>query len=293
MLGIHNDLVHHDHIDLYTGVIDLPEGATAGYSVRRISSTYFGPGVRVINSSNSEQDIKFLPNGNLDTVTMEAHCGSGDGHVTVWYDQTGLQNHLAQTTASLRPKIVSSGTTITNPDNGKVALEFAGDSMKKESITLFPSGTTGLAQCVSVAKADSGISSRNNLFTIQGTGFNPTLLESYISPSGGDIGWQITSGSGVGSSAYISSDLYDSYVHIVEVFVSNLRAGFNGATVNQGAGAGSTVGAEDIHLGSDESGSNRFNGFVQEFIMYNVGETLPEATIEGVSDDINSYYGVY
>lgn len=291
MLGIHNDLVHHDHIDLYTGIIDLPEGATAGYSVRRISSTYFGPGVRVINSSNVEQDIKFLPNGNLDTVFMEAHCGSGDGHVTVWYDQTGLGNDLAQTTASLRPKIVSSGTTITNPDNGKVAIEFAGDSMKKESITLFPSGTSGLAQCVSVAKADSGISSRNNFFNIQGS--SETLLESYISPSGADIGWQITSSTNLGVSAYISSDLYDSYVHIVEVFVSNLRAGFNGDTGNQGVLAGSTQGAEDIHLGSDESGSNRFNGFIQEFIMYNVGSTIPEATIEGVSDTMNAYYGVY
>jgi len=291
MLGIHNDLVHHDHIDLYTGIIDLPEGATAGYSVRRISSTYFGPGVRVINSSNVEQDIKFLPNGNLDTVFMEAHCGGGDGYVTVWYDQTGLGNDLAQTTASLRPKIVSSGTTITNPDNGKVALEFAGDSMKKESITLFPSGTTGLAQCVSVAKADSGISSRNNFFNIQGS--SETLLESYISPSGADIGWQITSSTNLGASAYISSDLYDSYVHIVEVFVSNLRAGFNGDTGNQGALAGSTQGAEDIHLGSDESGSNRFNGLIQEFIMYNVGSTIPEATIEGISDTMNAYYGVY
>ena len=291
MLGIHNDLVHHDHIDLYTGIIDLPEGATAGYSVRRISSTYFGPGVRVINSSNVEQDIKFLQNGNLDTVFMEAHCGGGDGYVTVWYDQTGLGNDLAQTTASLRPKIVSSGTTITNPDNGKVALEFAGDSMKKESITLFPSGTTGLAQCVSVAKADSGISSRNNFFNIQGS--SETLLESYISPSGADIGWQITSSTNLGASAYISSDLYDSYVHIVEVFVSNLRAGFNGDTGNQGALAGSTQGAEDIHLGSDESGSNRFNGLIQEFIMYNVGSTIPEATIEGISDTMNAYYGVY
>lgn len=291
MLGIHNDLVHHDHIDLYTGIIDLPEGATAGYSVRRISSTYFGPGVRVINSSNVEQDIKFLQNGNLDTVTMEAHCGGGDGHVTVWYDQTGLGNHLAQTTASLRPKIVSSGTTITNPDNGKVAIEFAGDTMKKESISLYPTSVAGLAQCVSVAKADSGISSRNNFFNIQGS--SETLLESYISPSGADIGWQITSSTNLGVSAYISSDLYDSYVHIVEVFVSNLRAGFNGDTGNQGVLAGSLDGAEDIHLGSDESGSNRFNGFIQEFIMYNVGSTIPEATIEGVSDTMNAYYGVY
>jgi hypothetical protein len=292
MLGIHNDLVHHDHIDLYTGTIDLPEGATAGYSVRRISSTYFGPGVRVINSSNVELDIKFLPNGNLDTVTMEAHCGGGDGHVTQWYDQTGLQNHLVQSTAGLRPKIVSSGTTITNPDNGKVALEFAGDTMKKESISLYPTSISGLAQCVVVAKADSGISSVNNLFTIGDT-LGGVLMSSRIDPTGsvGDAAWKIFSNQ---DRDYISSDFFDSYVHIVELFVSILRAGSNGDTTNLSAAAvGSLDTADDIYMGGDQAGSNLFNGFVQEFIMYNVGDTLSESVIEGVSDDVNSYYGVY
>ena len=289
MLGIHNDLVHHDHIDLYTGVIDLPEGATAGYSVRRISSTYFGPGVRVINSSNVEKDIKFLPNGNLDTVTMEAHCGSGDGHVTQWYDQTGLQNHLIQSTAGLRPKIVSSGTTITNPDNGKVAIEFAGDTMKKESISLYPTSVSGLAQCVVVAKADSGISSVNNLFTIGDIGGNE-LLSSRIVPTGVEAAWKIRS---VQDRDYISSDFFDSYVHIVELFVAILRAGSNGDTNNLSSTVGSTSTADDIYMGGDESGSNLFNGFIQEFIMYNVGDTLSESVIEDISDTMNSYYGVY
>ena len=289
MLGIHNDLVHHDHIDLYTGVIDLPEGATAGYSVRRISSTYFGPGVRVINSSNVEKDIKFLPNGNLDTVTMEAHCGSGDGHVTQWYDQTGLQNHLIQSTAGLRPKIVSSGTTITNPDNGKVAIEFAGDTMKKESISLYPTSVSGLAQCVVVAKADSGISSVNNLFTIGDINGNE-LLSSRIVPTGVEAAWKIRS---VQNRDYISSDFFDSYVHIVELFVSILRAGSNGDTNNLSSTVGSTSTADDIYMGGDESGSNLFNGFIQEFIMYNVGDTLSESVIEDISDTMNSYYGVY
>lgn len=289
MLGIHNDLVHHDHIDLYTGIIDLPEGATAGYSVRRISSTYFGPGVRVINSSNVEQDIKFLPNGNLDTVFMEAHCGSGDGHVTVWYDQTGLGNDLAQTTASLRPKIVSSGTTITNPDNGKVAIEFAGDTMKKESISLYPTSVAGLAQCVIVAKADSGISSQNTLFTVYGS--SDVVVESHIVPTGVEAAWKIFSNATTRD--YISSDLFDSYVHIVELFVSILRAGSNGDTSNLSSIVGSTGTADDIYMGGDESGSNLFNGFIQEFIMYNVGDTLSESVIEGISDTMNAYYGVY
>jgi hypothetical protein len=289
MLGIHNDLIHHDHIDLYTGIIDLPEGATAGYSVRRISSTYFGPGVRVINSSNVELDIKFLPNGNLDTVTMEAHCGGGDGHVTQWYDQTGLQNHLIQPTSGLRPKIVSSGTTITNPDNGKVAIEFAGDTMKKESISLYPTSVAGLAQCVIVAKADSGISSVNNLFTIADQG-DVELLSSRIKPTGADAAWKIRS---VQDRDYISSDFFDSYVHIVELFVSILRAGSNGNTTNLSSVVGSANIADDIYMGGDELGSNLFNGFIQEFIMYNVGDTLSDIVIEGVSDAMNSYYGVY
>ena len=126
MLGIHNDLVHHDHIDLYTGVVDLPEGATAAYGLRRLSSTYFGYACNIVNTTTLQSlDVKFLPSGVIDSVAVETFCnGTDDAYIKTWYDQTGQGNDLVQSDQSLRPQLVDSGTVITNADNGKFAAKF-------------------------------------------------------------------------------------------------------------------------------------------------------------------------
>jgi hypothetical protein len=48
--------------------------------------------------------------GELDTVALAAHCGSNDGFVSVWYDQSGNSNDATQTVAGDMPKIYD-GTT--------------------------------------------------------------------------------------------------------------------------------------------------------------------------------------
>ena len=75
-----------------------------------------GSAIRVRRSSdNAEQNIGFS-GGNLDTAALSAFCGSSNGFVTTWYDQSGNGNNATQTTAVEQPQIVSSGTIIT--ENG-------------------------------------------------------------------------------------------------------------------------------------------------------------------------------
>jgi len=62
------------------------------YSVRKLRTAYTGDCMRVRNGSR--------------------HCGSGDGFVTIWYDQTGNNGYLQQSTDTLQPKIVSSGSVL-------------------------------------------------------------------------------------------------------------------------------------------------------------------------------------
>lgn len=91
-------------LDLYPG--------TVGYSLRKLRTAYTGAAIRVRRSSdNTEQDIGFSGN-DLDTASLLSFVGSGDGFVTILYDQ--MVNHNAtQTTASIQPLIVSSGSLIT------------------------------------------------------------------------------------------------------------------------------------------------------------------------------------
>lgn len=97
-------------------LLDTYSGAAAAYSLRKLRNGYTGSAIRVRNSSNSEADIGFV-NNVLDTASLLTHCGSGDGFVKTWYDQSGNGRNATQSTAANQPQIVSSGSVIL--DNGK------------------------------------------------------------------------------------------------------------------------------------------------------------------------------
>ena len=107
-------------VDAFTGLLDTYSGAAAAYSLRQLRSAYTGDAVRVRRSSdNAEADIGFS-NNELDTSAMAAHCGSSDGFVKTWYDQSGNTNDATQTSTGSQPKIYD-GTTGVVTENGKPA----------------------------------------------------------------------------------------------------------------------------------------------------------------------------
>lgn len=94
----------------YTYPLDEVGGATAAYSMRKLSSTYSGPVIRVRRSSdNTEQDISFSGN-DLDGASLSAFIGAGNGFVTTWYDQSGSGFNFTQTVAANQPAIVFNST---------------------------------------------------------------------------------------------------------------------------------------------------------------------------------------
>jgi hypothetical protein len=98
--------------------------AYAAFSLQKIKSDYSGSAIRVRRSSdNAEQDIGFTANA-LDSSSLLTFVGAGDGLVTTAYNQTGGTN-FTQTTANSQPKIVSSGSLITDA-NGLAAIQFDG-----------------------------------------------------------------------------------------------------------------------------------------------------------------------
>ena len=96
--------------DLRPLVISVFAGAAAAYSMRiPAGSTYSGPLVRVRRSSdNTEADIGAVA-GVLNTAALLAHCGTGSGFVSVWYDQSGNGRNVSDATVSDQPRIVNAG----------------------------------------------------------------------------------------------------------------------------------------------------------------------------------------
>jgi len=120
---------HDTTTDWLSSDIDGFDGTSVAYSLRRVNPTYYGAAIRVVNDSDVELDIGFSGE-DLDTTALLNHCGSGDGYLVKWYDQsqggnTGSGNDATwydnASYSSRKPKIVSAGSVLT--DNGKPCVE--------------------------------------------------------------------------------------------------------------------------------------------------------------------------
>lgn len=87
--------------------------STCAYSLRKLTSSYNGPCVRVRRTSdNQEKDIYF--SGIVINVSeLTKFVGTNDGYVTKWYDQSGNENHAFQTTIDFQPIVVINGNVST------------------------------------------------------------------------------------------------------------------------------------------------------------------------------------
>ena len=112
----------------FTGLLDTYSGAAAAYSLRLLDSTYTGDAIRVRRASdNTEQDIGFDGNGDLDTGALTSFCTGTDGFVKTFYDQSGNANHATQTSTSNEPKIYDAATGVIE-ENGKPTVSYNGTS---------------------------------------------------------------------------------------------------------------------------------------------------------------------
>jgi len=95
----------------FEGILNQFPGASLGLSLELLDKDYSGFCIKVRRSSNNDElDIGFV-NNELDTASLLDFVGSGDGFVTIIYDQVG-SNNMVQNNASLQGQIVSSGSVI-------------------------------------------------------------------------------------------------------------------------------------------------------------------------------------
>jgi hypothetical protein len=116
-------------------LLDSYSGAAAAYSLRKLNNTYTGSAIRVRRTSdNTEQNIGFDANGNLDTTSLLSFTGTSNGFVTKWYDQSGNSRDLIQVTAANQPQISMNGVICT--ENGIPTLTSTGANVMSTSNTI-------------------------------------------------------------------------------------------------------------------------------------------------------------
>lgn len=116
LLGIVKAQLALDYAGLSSGT-----PAASAYSLRLLSSSYSGFAIQVRRSSDdATQNIGFNSSNELDTASLKSFVGSGNGYVTIWYDQSGNARDMNQSSAASQPSIMNAGVLYYR--NGKPTL---------------------------------------------------------------------------------------------------------------------------------------------------------------------------
>lgn len=137
------------------GLIDLVGvDAVAALGFYKLRNAYGGDCIQVRRESDSAtQDIGFTLTGELDTAAIATFCGSSQGRLAIWYDQSGngfdfnaTQNSQAGTTAN-QPIIYynyggATGYAVTTDAAGNIAAFSAVPGSSSAQGTLFLNSPT-------------------------------------------------------------------------------------------------------------------------------------------------------
>jgi SPP1 family predicted phage head-tail adaptor len=278
-------------------LLDLYPSAAAAYSLRKLRTAYSGSAVRVRRSSdNTEQDIGFVA-GQLDTASLLAFCGAGNGFVTSWYDQSGDARDAAQTTQANQPQIVSSGSLIL--ENGKVSISYDGtnDTLISSNYNF---GTTSYSSFV-VSRSGGLNSSGRAIYTIKT--INPSEngyfhlvfrnnisnnFRSYYSSDGASLNFLIQT----------PLNVFPTTQNLISNIVptsGNITFNLNSIQQDSDLAIGQTLNNTIFLIGNYYAGliesENFFHqGTISELIIYMSNE---QSNRTGVETNINTHYEIY
>lgn len=269
-------------------MLDVYPSAAAAYSTRLLRGAYYGSSaIRVRRSSdNAESNIGFTTSGNLDEAAITTFCGAGTGFVTTWYDQSGNSRNVLQATAGNQPIIYLSGFVIVN--NSKPAVLFQASTVKS---------LEGLWSQTITTESNFGVFSVNNStdsfgrVLSQGGNGNDYDASAYIPMiRNGTTAAMGSFTTGLLSSAAIS--------YSTQTLFSSIHSGSqlsNQVNNNSAAVASDTLNLNVTRttIGGPTSTSiatGSLDGMVQEVIIYYTNQT---ANRTGISNNINTYYGIY
>ncbi len=265
-------------------LLDTYSGAAAAYSLRKLDCDYSGYAVRVRRSSdNTEQDIGFTSNGDLDTASLKSFIGSNSGYVVTWYDQSGNGNNVTQSTAGNQPLIMDNGVVIRQKGNPSIYFDGSNDYLTIASLTL----NTYLSLYL-VVKSPSHFLEQsndavwNNGFFFYGSSNSSWLFKrTSLHYASGDANW--TGGNFVladlqynGSGSYYKNSVVQSNSAITGSALSNT----------------STTAVFNIMARPSfkYSESLYFSGYVSELVIYDSDKSGDASSIR---TNINTYYSIY
>ena len=305
------DGVRKEEIDNLNGVtvpsyfLATHTGAQAAYSLRKLSSTAT-TAITVENSSGTTADIGFDSNGDLDTSALTTHCGSNYGRVSKWWDQSGNNRHMEQSTAASRPYIVDgSGNVITTTTNSIPTLDFYFDSTGRDLTDTFVSNNSDRLMISLVAEFRS-VTLGQYIFNQWTSDQSTQVFQMNILGTHRDLRLAARFGTTskhlgrVQTNAQVAVDTEYIVVGSLDHVSGDLDV--NGDTADTDTGFPGSSGAGLINNGNlvasigrrsnngDDPAAAQYTGFLSEVILWS-DTTLP--TQSDVMTDTNTHYSIF
>jgi hypothetical protein len=279
-------------------ILDIYQNAAAAYSLRQLRTAYTGSAIRVRRSSdNTEQNIGFTIAGDLDTSSLTSFCGSGNGFVTTWYDQSGNNNNATQTTAASQPQIVSSGNVLL--DNGKPTLQFDGSN----DVLLSTSSIDPLF--ITVVNKPNITTTFKTLFgadTSDAVNVGSIYFQ-YVTPTRIPAFARTTTIDTISADDFIakgSTAVNNNTMNLmsgsrdntnIQVYINNSQVGSDTTINSLRPVGGVNSGRFTLMAGYYNNVIADFlTGSISEFIAYNTNQS---SNLTAINTNINTYYGIY
>ena len=252
--------------------------AEAAYSVRKLSTTYTGSALQVRRSNDDGLlDIGFDGNGNLDTIAILNHVTTNDGFVTIWYDQTGNNNHFRQLTISQQPRIASAG--VIDKKNGQPAIRHIATSSHNLAVTA-PYIISNSPWTINVVQGLDGTTNRRMLTTSTNSifGFHGGNEQRFYSGSNA-LWFNNAFGSYFGRTATTNNQIYTAVTSGSLMYAYN-----NGSQID-----GSTSATATGTLFTSSTGEPS-DGTVQELVTFST--SLSNTNRAKLEANQGTYYGL-
>ena len=219
----------------------------------------------------------------LDTAAIATHCGTANGFVVSWVDQSGNSNNATQSTSGSQPQIYNGTSVITQ--NGKPAVTFNSDKLVKSSITNTDLCTTNAHTSVTVFNDTSSSGFKG----VWGTDDRVIDFVTRL----GNTNWQYSYDSDstpeLRGYTAAASDYNRQNLSTVYKGSTNGYWRLNGSQIDSGAG-GTTVNTGTTNLELGESVNLAFTGNLQEVISWPTDNYDNRTAIES---NINSEFLIY
>lgn len=272
-------------------LLDDYPGAEAAYSVRLIDKDYSGPCMRVRNVSTQDwEDIGFDTDGNLDESAIETLCGTANGAVEIWYDQSGGGHHQVQNTTTLQPFIYLGGSPgQVLKENGKPVIIFTdGGQLQNVAYT----GTGDKAVTVNLmATFGSASPTPGTTFAVVGPGGDYSTYSNFIigttSGGGAYYGFCTTAGTGTLSPNFTASFRVNQTLQSSPTRTS-LYTAIDPQAVVTASWTATVAGPLRWYINYNYSFAGSLQ--VQEYVIYYSDKSSDQSNIE---DAINDYFGAY